>query len=277
MSTAVSIYHGRFGRATLYRLNRPMTTHAHREGHLTFLVQGTPSLVTVSERPYDLSPEAAVAVNPWEPHSFTPGDQTQGSLFLVLYIKPIWFLDFGRSAQAALRFGRNPVEMTSQIRRSVAKVTSLLLEDDPTVSFDGHLYELTQECFDQTWQWMPQASPLEHHGPCFSDFRVRKSVKLMAQKLGAEIALDEIASDAGLSRPHFYRLFKTQTGLTPNLMLNTLRMERAIEALTGTDECLADIGFSLGFSSQSSFSRFFASNVGMAPSDYRRVAHVAGG
>lgn len=275
MSRAVSIYHGRFGRATLYRLNREMSVHAHREGHLTFLVQGAASSVAVVDRPRALSPEAAVAVNPWEPHSFTPGDQDDGSLFLVLYIKPIWFLDFGRSAQSALRFGRNEVEMTSHIRRAVAKVTSLLLEDAPSSVFDGYLYELTQECFDQTWQWMPQACPLEQHGACFSDFRVRKSVKLMSQRLGAELELDEIAREAGLSRPHFYRLFKNQTGLTPNLLLNTLRMEKAIEALTESGDSLADIGFNLGFSSQSSFSRFFASNVGMAPSDYRRVAHVA--
>lgn len=274
MSRAVSIYHGRFGRATLYRLNRPMTTHAHREGHLNFLVHGAASSVAVVDRPRELSLGSAVAVNPWEPHSFTPGDQEHGSLFLVLYIKPIWFLDFGRSAQSALRFGRNEVEMTSHIRRAVAKVSSLLLEDAPPGVFDGYLYELTQECFDQTWQWMPQACPLEHHGPCFSDFRVRKSVKLMAQRLGAEIELDGIAREAGLSRPHFYRLFKTQTGLTPNLFLNTLRMEKAIEALTETTDSLAEIGFNLGFSSQSSFSRFFAINVGMAPSDYRRVAHV---
>ena len=40
MSRALSVYHGRFGRATLYELNRPMTTHAHREGHLTFYVGG---------------------------------------------------------------------------------------------------------------------------------------------------------------------------------------------------------------------------------------------
>ena len=51
-------------------------------------------------------------------------------------------------------------------------------------------------------------------------------------------------------------------------------MEKAIEALTETTDSLAEIGFNLGFSSQSSFSRFFAINVGMAPSDYRRVAHV---
>jgi AraC-like DNA-binding protein len=37
---------------------------------------------------------------------------------------------------------------------------------------------------------------------------------------------------------------------------------------------LADIGYNLGFSSQSGFTRFFAANVGMAPTQYRRVAHV---
>lgn len=273
MSTAVSIYHGRFGRATLYRLNRPMTTHAHREGHLTFLVHGIPARVDVGGRSQRLSPASAVAVNPWEPHNFLPGDQEHGALFLVLYIKPIWFLEFGRSAQSALRFGRNPVEMTSHIQRSVNKVTALLLDDAPPGIFDGYLYELTQECFDQTWQWMPQASPLEQQAPCFADFRVRKSIKLMAQRLGAGIELDDIAREAGLSRPHFYRLFKGQTGLTPNLFLNTLRMEKAIDALTASDGSVADIGFGLGFASQSSFSRFFAANVGMAPSDYRRVAH----
>ena len=274
MSRAVSIYHGRFGRATLYQLNRPMATHAHREGHLIFLVDGTPSFVPVLDHPRELSPEAAIAVNPWEPHSFVPGDQERGGLYLVLYVKPIWFLEFGRSAQAALRFGRNEVEMTGHIRRAVTKVTSLLLEDTPAGIFDGYLYELTHECFDQTWQWMPQGCSLQV-APCCRDFRVRKSMKLMSQRLGSEVVLDDIARYAGLSRPHFYRLFRNQTGLTPNLFLNTLRMERAIEALTETSDSVADIGFDLGFASQSSFSRFFATNVGMAPSDYRRVAYLA--
>ena len=47
MSRAFSVYHGPFGRATLYELNRPMTTHAHREGHLTFYVGGGDACVTV--------------------------------------------------------------------------------------------------------------------------------------------------------------------------------------------------------------------------------------
>ena len=33
------------------------------------------------------------AVSPWQPHSFHPGDVENGSLFLVLYIRPEWFLE----------------------------------------------------------------------------------------------------------------------------------------------------------------------------------------
>ena len=51
-------------------------------------------------------------------------------------------------------------------------------------------------------------------------------------------------------------------------------MERAIDYLIGSTRPVTEIGFDLGFSSQSSFTRFFASNVGMAPTDYCRVARL---
>ena len=46
------------------------------------------------------------------------------------------------------------------------------------------------------------------------------------------------------------------------------------DALVATEAPIADIGFDLGFSSQSGFTRFFAANVGMAPTEYRRAAKV---
>ncbi|NJO38037.1 MAG: AraC family transcriptional regulator [Rhizobiales bacterium] len=275
MSNAVAVYHGRFGRATLYNLDHDLATHAHREGHLTFYVQGRPCSMTVQDEYFPLDPHTAVAVNPWEPHAFHAGDAENGSLFLVLYIKPIWFLETARNAQSWLRFGRSEIEITSQIQRSVSMVVSLLLEGEETGLFDGYLYELTRECFDQSWQWTPDGAPRVDCASPFTDFRVRKSMRLMSEKLGETFELDEVARESGLSRPHFYKLFRKQTGLTPNLFLNTLRMERAIESLTSTEKSVTNIGFDLGFSSQASFTRFFTSNVGIAPSDYRRVAHLA--
>ncbi len=274
MSTAVSVYHGRFGRACIYKMNRPMTTHAHREGHLTFLLDGRDSGQEISGRMYELTHESACAINPWEPHDFRPGDEIEGGLLLILYIQPIWFLEVGRSATSALRFGRTRIEITETIFRSIHKVTNLLLDSYADDRFDGYLYELTQECFDQSWQWQPQSALYGNKMAGFTDFRVRKSIQYMTTRLGSEIELDEVARESGLSRPHFYKLFRQQTGVTPNLYWNTLRMERAIDKLTQTELSVTDISYDLGFSCQSGFTRFFCSNVGMAPTDYRRVAHI---
>jgi transcriptional regulator GlxA family with amidase domain len=107
------------------------------------------------------------------------------------------------------------------------------------------------------------------------DYRIRKALKLMQDCVGEAMELDHVAREAGLSRPHFFKLFRAQVGLTPNLYVNALRMERAIDRLAVTGEAVADIGFDLGFSSQASFSRFFIANGVVPPSAYRRSVHVA--
>lgn len=274
MSNALALYHGAFGRAALYHLNHRMATHAHREGHLTFFVEGTPSAMTVRGDHVPLDPGMAAACSPWEPHSFHPGDTEYGSLFLVLYVKPVWFLEVARTVQPGIRFGRNRIDVTAPIHRWIQRIATLMLTGDESDLFDGYLGELTQECYDQSWQWIPNSGRVSACMSAFSDFRVRKSIKLMSEKLGGDLELDEIARDSGLSRPHFYKLFRKQTGITPNIFLNTLRMERAIKDLTVTSRTVTEIGLDLGFSSQASFTRFFCSNVGIAPTDYRRVAMV---
>ena len=68
-------------------------------------------------------------------------------------------------------------------------VVSLLLEGDETDLFDGYLYELTQECFDQTWQWTPEGANRIAYASPFTDFRVRKSMRLMSERLGEDLEL----------------------------------------------------------------------------------------
>jgi AraC-like DNA-binding protein len=274
MSRALSVYHGRFGRATLYELNRPMTTHAHREAHLIFYVGRGYAAVPVIGKPHGLTERVAVAVNSWEPHAFVPRDWTSGGLYLVLYIDQAWFERMGPVGHAGLQFGRSEIEITPRIRAMVREVVSLLEDYDTAENFDGTLFELTDACFEQSWRLAGGWQLYRGAASSFIDFRVRKSIVLMSEQLGSEIELDAVARDAGLSRPHFYRLFRRQTGITPNIYLNTLRMEKAIERLGQTDRSVTDIADELGFSCQSVFTRFFSSHVGMAPTDYRRAVQV---
>ncbi len=274
MSRALAIYHGPFGRATLYEIDRRMAVHVHREGHLVFHIAGPPARTVVETRPCELSPGWAAAINPWQPHNFEPGGGPS-SLFLVLYIQPAWFLELSRDARFAMRFGRSRIEATPALSRLVHRVAALLL-DDETGLFEGYLFELARECFDRSWQWAPAPAPHEMLS-CVRDFRLRNCIRLMRARLTEGAELDSIAREGGLSRPHFYKLFRQQLGITPNLYLNTLRVEFAIERLTRSDEPVTAIGLDLGFSTQASFTRFFAANVGVPPTDYRRVARIEAG
>ncbi|MGI9483314.1 MAG: helix-turn-helix domain-containing protein [Hyphomicrobiales bacterium] len=150
-------------------------------------------------------------------------------------------------------------------------VSSLLLEDEHSDLFDGYLYELTRECYDQSWQWISSDNGLRSDWSSVRDFRIRRSIRLMRERIGDEIALDQVAQDSGLSRPHFFKLFRQNIGVTPNIYMNTLRMESSIDRLTSTSDTITSIGLDLGFASQASFTRFFTANVGIPPTDYRRA------
>lgn len=277
MSNALAVYHGRFGRVSIYRLNKPLATHAHREGHLLFLLGGADnSSVDVSHVRYPLSRDFGVAVNAWQPHNFIPGDLINGCYYLILYINPSWFLELGRDGRNALRFGRSSIEVNNHIARLVHLVSSVLLEHDHNDLFDGYLFELVRACFDQSWQWFEGDADMRNDWTTVRDFRIRKSIRLMKERISNELALDNIARDSGLSRPHFYKLFRENIGITPNIYLNTLRMETSIDRLTMSAEPITSIGLDLGFSSQASFTRFFTSNVGIPPTDYRRATTLHG-
>jgi len=271
MSRALAAFHGYFGRATVYQLNRPFNVHAHREGHLIFHIDGTPGGIDVNERHNPLCEDSVVAVNPWEPHNFLPNDLKHGALFLVLYVNPEWF-----SGVRGLRFGCTLFKRTTALDRNIRAAAAMICGMPSLNSLDGELRSLIDACHEESWQ-QAEVAPEGYAGGAVTDYRVRKSIKLLAENVGSGIELDAIARQAGLSRPHFYKLFRTQTGVTPNLYVNTLLMERALDTLVTTEAPIADIGFDLGFSSQSAFTHFFAGNVGIAPTDYRRAAKVLRG
>jgi AraC-like DNA-binding protein len=279
MSTAHAVAHGAFGRACLFALDRPMAPHAHREGHLIFHVEGPGAEVAVDGRRVALLPGSAVAISPWQPHQFLTLDRRRPVLALVLYIQPRWFVGASRQAVGTLSFGRSVVEVTERLARLVGDTARHLAARGSTDgALEDRLGALVQAAFDQTWQWNGEGAPART-GVCGPrDFRIRRALGLMGETLGEPIDLASLSRAAGLSRPHFFKLFREQMGLPPTLYLNALRMERAIDRLALGLETVSDIGLDLGFSTPASFSRFFIANGVVPPSAYRRsLVTVAAG
>ena len=276
MSRAIAAQHGEFGRACVYRMNKAMATHAHREAHLIFHISGQLPLATIAGVSYRADQSTAFAVNPLQPHDLVLADNEEDACLLVLYINPHWFYRQGQHEHGCLEFGTNAIELTPEIFQLARSVTELLTRDDHPVLINLQLFELTTKCYERSWHNSDDMdTDARHNTHSVQDHRVRKAIRVMQERISDDLVLIDIAKAAGLSRPHFFKLFRANVGVTPNVYVNTLRMERSIEKLTTTDQPVTSIGLDLGFASQASFSRFFCSNVGIPPSDYRRAVHMA--
>ena len=124
MSRAVAAVHGQFGRAVIYNLNRPFNIHAHREGHLIFHLSGGNGDLLVSGAPCRATEESVVAVSPWEPHNFVPGDLDDGATFFILYVNPDWFAD--GDGETRLRFGCSEFGRTPALDAQIRRVSALV-------------------------------------------------------------------------------------------------------------------------------------------------------
>jgi AraC-like DNA-binding protein len=295
-----AVAHGGFGRACLYALDRGMVPHAHREGHLIFHLGGPPAEMVVDGESFSLEPGKGVAISPWQPHLCRTLDSCRHVLMLVIYIRPAWFVDATLQTDGDLRFGRVHVAVTQAIGRCVQRIRFLLSEQagDET-SLESCMTDLAVAAHRQTWASrdgggrdaafrdrlgspsdarphvdVQRAAAVQAGAPRATDFRIRRALRMLDGTLGEQIDLAAVSRAAGLSRPHFFKLFREQIGVPPTIYLNALRLERAIDRLATGEENVAAIGLDLGFSTAASFSRFFAANSVVPPSAYRRSIHA---
>lgn len=102
------------------------------------------------------------------------------------------------------------------------------------------------------------------------DRRVRQAKTYLRENLHRPISLAEVAQEIGLSRYHFQRTFRPQTGETPNRYLTRLRVEAAGRALATGSATVTEIAGRCGFTNLAYFSSVFRRATGSSPSGYRR-------
>ena len=124
----------------------------------------------------------------------------------------------------------------------------------------------------ETYLAGPRASSPLWRGSRFEDTRIRRAIALLRAHPNKDLNMDQLASQVGLSRSRFYDLFQLCTGFSPRTYLDLLCIEAAISRLSSGRGKIAEVSAELGFSAQSNFTRFFLNQVGVPPSEYRRVA-----
>jgi AraC family transcriptional regulator len=105
--------------------------------------------------------------------------------------------------------------------------------------------------------------------------RLRRTTDFVQAHLDRDLALADLAGAAGLSPFHFARSFKRATGQSPHQHLVRARIERAKELLSRTALPIVEVGFRVGYHSQSHFTAQFRRHAGTTPAAYRAETRFA--
>ncbi len=99
---------------------------------------------------------------------------------------------------------------------------------------------------------------------------LQKAIKYVDDHFVSEITAAKLADLAGLSAPHFNRLFRRVLRLSPMEYVLSLRIQEAQRLLATTPATMSEIAAAIGFYDQSHFTKRFRKITGMTPLAYRR-------
>lgn len=108
-----------------------------------------------------------------------------------------------------------------------------------------------------------------------SSFRLHTVMDQVKKAPEADHSLEEMSAAAGLTPSHFCRVFRRATGTTPHQFVMRTKLDRARLLLNASEMSMAQIADSLGFKSQSHFTRAYRQYFHETPSDFRRRGREA--
>ncbi len=84
----------------------------------------------------------------------------------------------------------------------------------------------------------------------------------------ADLSVDFIADEVGISRVHLHRKMKELTGQTPHDFIRNIRLKQAANLLTNQNVNITEVMYACGFNNAASFSTIFKKFYGMSPREY---------
>jgi AraC-like DNA-binding protein len=114
------------------------------------------------------------------------------------------------------------------------------------------------------------AAPPKGWLAAMSDKHLSKAIEAMHSGFDRSWSVESLAREARMSRSAFALKFRTVLGQTPLEYLTQWRMYRAGGMIRSNNTSFSEVASAVGYGSESSFSRVFKREMGVAPREYRR-------
>lgn len=94
-------------------------------------------------------------------------------------------------------------------------------------------------------------------------------IEYLSSQLHSTVTIDDIVSQASMSRAVLHRKFKQATSMSPIQFVKSMRLNTAAVRLAG-GENVSIVAMDVGYESASQFSREFKRMFGVSPKQWRR-------
>lgn len=257
-----------------------LPVHWHNEMEIIYLSKGTATF-RIESREFAIREGEALVVHPGELHSGI-NDQDMGICYYSIVFKLSWLsslqadriqeLFLGPILLGELRLpdllsvsGGTPLELLGYIKQILVRYENRSPAYE--LSLKGLLLQLIADMC-QFGMMEQRAEPRNSPGNEYNQ-QIKKVLAFMEEHSHEKLALDQLAGVVSLSRSHFCKFFKTQTGMRPMEFLNFIRINKAANLLSTGSYNVLEAALESGYQHVSYFSKWFRFYMNMTPSQFK--------
>ncbi|GIO54657.1 AraC family transcriptional regulator [Paenibacillus cineris] len=257
-----------------------LPVHWHNEMEIIYLSKGTATF-RIESREFAIREGEALVVHPGELHSGI-NDQDMGICYYSIVFKLSWLssiqadriqeLFLGPILLGELRLpdllsvsGGTPPELLGYIKQILVRYENRSPAYE--LSLKGLLLQLIADMC-QFGMMEQRAEPRNSPGNEYNQ-QIKKVLAFMEEHSHEKLALDQLAGVVSLSRSHFCKFFKTQTGMRPMEFLNFIRINKAANLLSTGSYNVLEAALESGYQHVSYFSKWFRFYMNMTPSQFK--------
>jgi AraC-like DNA-binding protein len=99
---------------------------------------------------------------------------------------------------------------------------------------------------------------------------IKRVIEFIEKNIGNRILLNDLSQLTDLSPNHFHKIFTETMGITPNVFIIKMKLDKAKELLIRTTLPISEISSLCGFENIPYFSYLFKKQVELSPGEFRK-------
>lgn len=160
---------------------------------------------------------------------------------------------------------QNTLEMSDTVERLIR------ISQETNVAKDVFADMALQELLLRIMQTQARKLIFDDYASHSTSNRFAHVVGYIKENLAENLTVEKLSSMACMSKPHFFRSFKREFGISPVEFIIQERIKLAKKILIDPVVSIAEAGFRSGFQNVSYFSNIFKKYEGTTPKSYRKL------